>query len=105
MNTGENEKRFNINPESGSVDFQHNNETTSDFEENGSFCRVGSNNGGYLEVDLRVTKQRGAEERCISVSVVGFNEENQISKTEMFLLDEEAFKKLQGFIAKLSWND
>jgi hypothetical protein len=79
--------------------------SASDYEENGSFCRVGSNNGGYLEVDLRVTKQRGAEERCISLSVVGFNEESQISKTEMFLLDEEAFKKLQVFIAKLNWND
>lgn len=105
MNTGENEKRFSINPESGQVETQQDTQTTSDFEENGSFCRVGSNNGGYLEVDLRVTKQRGAEERCISVSVVGFNEENQIAKTEMFLLDEEAFKKLQEFVARLSWND
>jgi hypothetical protein len=105
MNTGENEKQFIINPETGKIDTQDISSGASEYEENDSFCRVGSNNGGYLEVDLRVTKQKGQEERFISVSVVGFNEENQIAKTEMFILDEEAFKKLQGFIAKLNWND
>lgn len=107
MNTNENDKIFNINPDSGQIEYKYETQPnqSDDFEENGSFCRLGSNDGGFLEVDLRVTKQRGTEQRCISVSVVGFNDENQISKSEMFLLDETAFKKLQAFIARLNWND
>lgn len=112
MNTSENDKLFKINPESGEVEYNYetqpknsNQQMPSNFEENGSFCRLGSEDGGFLEVDLRVTKQRGTEQRCISVSVVGFNDENQISKSEMFLLDETAFKKLQAFVARLNWND
>jgi len=106
MNTNEKEKAYNMNPESGHIEpVYQQNDSSPDFEENGTFCRVGSNSGGFLEVDLRVTKQRGAEERCISVSVLGVDEENNIGKSEMFLLNEEAFKRLQSFIARLKWND
>lgn len=75
------------------------------FEKNGTFCRVGSDSSGILEVDLQSSKQRGTEVRCVSFAVIGFNEENQIIKSEMLLMDEQSFNKYKEFIAQLNWND
>lgn len=75
------------------------------FEENGTFCKVGSEAGGTFEVDLRITKQRGEEERYIALSANGFDDENQPSRTNVFLLDEQSFEKLKAFITNLKWND
>lgn len=74
------------------------------FEENGSFCRL-SSEGGILEIDLRSNKQRGVENRYLSIGVTGVNENNEFSKAEMFLLSEAQLKALQAFMTKLNWND
>lgn len=83
---------------------QSQNQEAVSFEENGSFCRL-SSDGGILEIDLRSNKQRGVENRYLSISVTGVNENNEFSKAEMFLLSEAQLKALQVFMAKLNWND
>lgn len=106
MNEGNNnQKKFSINSDSGEVNQADNNLPNSVFEENGTFCRVGSTTGGILEVDLRSMKSKGVEERYISFKVMGFNEQNELVPSEMFLLDEVQFKKLKEFISNLNWND
>jgi len=75
------------------------------FEENGTFCRVGSEDAGTLEVDLQSIKQKGVEVRNVSFAVVGFDENQQVVKSEMLLMDENNFNKFKAFIAKLNWND
>jgi len=74
------------------------------FEENGSFCRL-SSDGGILEIDLRSNKQRGVENRFLSISVTGLNDNNEFGKAEMFLLSEAQLKALKSFVEKLNWND
>jgi hypothetical protein len=106
MNQGENnQKKFNINPDSGEVNQQVDDTPSTVFEENGTFCRIGSTSGGFLEIDLRSMRQKGKEDRYISFNVVGFGEDNQVASAEMLLLDEELFKKLKAFIEKLNWNE
>lgn len=107
MNQGENNpKQFNINSESGAVDFPHENSTETIFEENGTFCRVGSVASGILEVDLQSFKQKGVEIRNISFAIpLGVDEENKPVKAEMLFMDEKDFEKFKAFIAKLNWND
>lgn len=106
MNQGEqNIKKFNINPETGNVENNDDNQSELIFEEVGTFCKAGSTSGGVLEIDLRSMKQKGTEERFISVKVIGFNDQNEVSQAEMLLLNEEQFKKLKEFITKLDWND
>ena len=106
MNQGENnQKKFSINQENVSVDNNTEVQTAPIFEEIGTFCRVGSTTGGIIEVDLRSMKQKGTEDRYLSFKVVGFDDKNEVSHSEMFLLNEEQFKKLKEFIIKLNWND
>jgi translation elongation factor EF-4 len=106
MNQGDNnQKKFSINPDNGEVNQSEISQPNSVFEEHGTFCRVGSTTGGILEVDLRSMKSKGVEERYISFKVMGFNEQNEVIPSEMFLLDETQFKKLKEFISKLNWND
>ena len=75
------------------------------FEQNSTYCRVGSADGGMLEIDLRSIKQKGTEERYLSLKVVGFDEQQEIATSEMMLLNEELFNKLKEFFSKLNWND
>ncbi len=80
--------------------------TSSIFEENGTFCRVGSSAHGILEVDLQSIKQKGVEVRNISFAIpIGVDEDNNLIKAEMFFMDESDFTKFKTFIAKLNWND
>ena len=60
------QKKFNINPESGAINIPHQNsgidtqdanQTKTIFEENGTFCRVGTAARGLLEVDIQSIKQ------------------------------------------------
>lgn len=99
-----NQKQFSIDPDSGAVNV-NNEQQAPIFEQNGTFCRVGSTDGGIIEVDLRSMKQKGKEERYVSFKVVGLDKDNNVSETEMFLLDENSFNKLKEFISKLNWND
>lgn len=115
MNQGENNpKKFNVNTETGMIespyDMASEEEVSTEnpsslYEENGTFCRAGSTSGGFIEIDLRSVKQRGTEDRYISFKVIGFDEQENVSKSEMLCLDEDLFKKLKEFISKLNWND
>jgi hypothetical protein len=76
------------------------------FEENGTYCKLGSPDAGFLEIDLQSFKERGVETRHISLTVVGLDESKEnVVKSEMFILNEDSWKKFQSFIAKLNWND
>lgn len=76
------------------------------YEENGTYCKVGSNVAGVTEIDLQSIKERGVENRHISLTVTGFDETKEnVVKSEMLFLDEATFKKFQAFIAKLNWTD
>jgi len=76
------------------------------FEENGTYCKIGSEDAGFLEIDLQSFKERGVETRHISFSVVGLDEtKEKVVKSEMFILEETSWKNFQNFISKLNWND
>lgn len=76
------------------------------YEENGTYCRIGSNVAGMAEVDLQSIKERGVENRHISLTVTGFDEtKSNVIRAEMLFLDEPTFKKFQDFISKLKWTD
>jgi hypothetical protein len=107
MNQGENnQKQFNINSESGAIDFQSENQEGTIFEEHGTFCRVGSAANGILEVDLQSVKAKGVEIRNISFAIpLGVDEQNNPMKAEMLFMDEKDFEKFKAFITKLNWND
>lgn len=109
MNQEDNNTNFNINPESGAIGFGNeinNLSSITTFEEQGTFCRVGSEMNGFLEVDLQSIKQKGVEIRNISVAIpLGLDENKQPVKAEMLFMDEEGFEKFKSFIAKLNWND
>jgi len=80
--------------------------TDSVFEENGTFCRVGSESYGFLEVDLQSIKQKGVEIRNISFAIpLGEDEEKKPFKAEMLFMDEGTFNKFKEFVSKLNWND
>lgn len=99
MNHGDNQN----NSENTDVAVDQN---ASVFEENGSFCRVGSLANGILEVDLQSIRQKGVEIRNISFAIpLGFDEQNNPVKAEMLFMDEKDFEKFKTFISKLNWND
>ena len=43
------------------------------FEENKTYCMVGSTYEGTIELDLKLTKEKGTEKRHLSFQVVGFD--------------------------------
>ena len=75
------------------------------FEENKTYCRVGSTDDGTIELDLRIKKERGSEERHISFTAIGFDVNNEVVECEVKIKNEESFKKFKEFIGKLNWND
>jgi len=75
------------------------------FEEIKTYCRVGSTDDGTIELDLRIRKERGAEERLISFTTIGFDKNNEIVECEVKIKNEESFKKFKAFVEKLNWND
>lgn len=104
MNQGDNNK-MTLGP-NGEINVQSDDSQEGlIFDQNGTYCRVGSADGGMLEIDLRSIKQKGTEERYLSLKVVGFDEQQQVATSEMMLLNEELFKKLKEFLSKLNWND
>jgi len=99
MNQGENNQNNSANT---AIE----NPNNSIFEENGSFCRVGSVANGILEVDLQSIRQKGVEIRNISFAIpLGLDENNNPIKAEMLFMNEKEFEKFKAFIAKLNWND
>jgi len=75
------------------------------FEENKTYCRVGSTDDGTIELDLRIKKEKGSEERHISFTTIGFDGNNDIVECEVKIKNEESFNKFKAFIEKLKWND
>ncbi len=75
------------------------------FEENKTYCRVGTTDDGTIELDLRIKKEKGSEERHISFTTIGFDKNNDIVECEVKINNEESFKKFKAFIEKLNWND
>ena len=81
-----------------------------------TYYEGGDDNSGYLEFDLQSYRQRGVEEKFLSVSVVGMLEEvgiddqeianqvvNNISRTTMRIADRVQFEALKNFFASLEW--
>ena len=81
------------------------------FEENGTYCRTGSFEKGFIETDLKIVKEKGVEARCVSFSVISnadkaeLYEENNIILVKMEMISEEQFNNFKRFIANLNWND
>lgn len=81
-----------------------------------TYYEGGDDNSGYLEFDLQSYRQRGVEEKFLSVSVVGMLEEvgiddqeianqvvNNVSRTTMRIADRAQFDALKNFFASLEW--
>lgn len=81
------------------------------FEENGTYCRTGNFYNGFIETDLRIVKQKGVEQRSVTISIINkadtaeLFEENGILVLKMDMKSEEQFNRFKNFIANLKWND
>jgi hypothetical protein len=81
------------------------------FEQNGTYCRTGSFENGFIETDLKIVKQKGVEERCVSFTIINqadtaeVYEENNLVLVKMEMRSEEQFNTFKDFVANLKWND
>jgi hypothetical protein len=81
------------------------------FEENGTYCRTGNFENGFIETDLKIVKQKGIEERCVSFTVINqaekaeIYEENNLIVLKMEMSSEDQFNSFKKFVASLEWND
>lgn len=89
-------------------------EGTFAFEHNGTYCRTGTLENGFIETDLQIYKEKGTETRFVSFSVLSLLDENQIEEIKkrggvanlsMIMTSEEQFNKFKQFISSLNWND
>jgi hypothetical protein len=112
MNQGENNpNKLSINSENGTIGYSDENKSSSLFEEHGTFCVVGSQEYGFLEVDLQSIKQKGVENRSISFAIplnpftIKVDENENPVKAEMLFKSEKDFEQFKAFISRLNWND
>lgn len=81
------------------------------FEQNGTYCRTGNFENGFIETDLKIVKQKGIEERCVSFTIINkaevaeLYEENNLVVLKMEMSSEEQFNNFKKFVASLEWND
>lgn len=81
------------------------------FEQNGTYCRTGNFENGFIETDLKIVKQKGVEERCVSFTIITqaeeaeLYEENNLILIKMEMRSEEQFNNFKNFVANLQWND
>lgn len=81
------------------------------FEQNGTYCRTGNFENGFIETDLKIVKQKGIEERCVSFTIINqaetaeLYEENGLIVLKMEMTSEEQFDNFKKFVASLEWND
>jgi hypothetical protein len=81
------------------------------FEQNGTYCRTGNFENGFIETDLKIVKQKGVEERCVSFTIITqaeeaeVYEENNLILVKMEMRSEEQFNNFKNFVANLEWND
>lgn len=86
-------------------------EETYAFEQNGTYCRTGNFENGFIETDLKIVKQKGVEERCVSFTIITqaeaaeLYEENNLILVKMEMRSEEQFNSFKNFVANLQWND
>lgn len=89
---------------------QHNSDKYG-YEENGTYCRTGNNENGFIETDLKIVKQKGIEERCVSFTIINqadtaeLYEDHNLVVLKMEMKSEEQFNNFKRFIAGLEWND
>jgi hypothetical protein len=101
MKQTKNNKQTNIN-----IDSQ-----TYAFEQNGTYCRTGNFENGFIETDLKIVKQKGVEERCVSFTIINqaevaeLYEDNNLIVLKMEMSSEEQFNNFKKFVASLEWND
>lgn len=84
------------------------------FEHNGTYCRTGTLENGFIETDLQSYKEKGTETRFVSFSVLSLMDDKQLEEIKarngvanltMIMTSEEQFNKFKQFIASLNWND
>lgn len=81
------------------------------FEQNGTYCRTGNFENGFIETDLKIVKQKGVEERCVSFTIINqaetaeLYEDNGLIVLKMEMTSEEQFDNFKKFVANLEWND
>lgn len=89
----------------------HETEESYAFEQNGTYCRTGSFENGFIETDLKIVKQKGVEERCVSFTIINqaetaeVYEANNLILLKMEMRSEEQFNTFKEFVANLKWND
>lgn len=93
---------------------QPNQDNTYAFEQNGTYCRTGTLENGFIEADLQIFKEKGVESRFVSISVIGTLDEDQIDEIKkrkglatlpMVIASEEQFNRFKEFISGLNWDD
>ena len=81
------------------------------FESVGTYCRTGTFENGFLESDLKIIKQKGIEERCVSFSIISIADnaeiypDDNLIQLKMEMKSEEQFNQFKAFISNLEWND
>ena len=84
------------------------------FEENGSYCKTGTFEEGFLESDLQIFKEKGIEQRFVSFKIWGFlspeeiqtiQKQNGLAYLTMIMSSEEQFNRFKQFVASWNWND
>ena len=81
------------------------------YEENGTYCRTGNNDNGFIETDLKIVKQKGIEERCVSFTIINqadtaeIYEDHNLVVLKMEMKSEEQFNSFKKFVANLEWDD
>lgn len=70
-----------------------------------TYFSMGSNETGFLEIDLISFRQKNHESKYLSLAVSSPAEEGGVSEPNIFAIDnEEAFLKLKNFFIQLKWN-
>lgn len=60
---------------------------------------------GIIEVDLISFRERGQENRYLSIDVVGASQDGNQSNTNIAISNEQDFNAFKEFISNLNWND
>jgi hypothetical protein len=93
---------------------ENNEKTKFAFDQVGTYCRTGTLDDGFVEVDLKAFREKGVMMRFVALSVIGVLTEEQLQEAReknglvnvaMNISSEEQFEKFKKFIANLNWND
>lgn len=71
-----------------------------------TYLSMGSEEYGFLEIDLVTFREKGKEERYLSIGVNGFNEHSEIvNNVYCAIRNKEEFEQIKQFFANLTWED